>query len=270
MSVADILAAASPRRVPLGVVGGPPCETFSTMGKRGGVGDPRGLLVTSFADFVSKSHADFFVLENVPALAKVGDGSVLEDLLSRFHDSGFVATHQVLNAADFGAATCRQRLFLVGVRSATPFDFPTATHSADGTRGASWVGVGAALAGLPEPSTCPPGSPTGHFLVHHRPEVVQRFSTISPGGYDTVRRRSRLSEGKPSASLVAGNLFGTRSHIHPTKHRELTNRECARIQGFPDDFDFAGTRPAVAKQIANAVPVPLGIAVIATLARHPW
>lgn len=270
VSVADIAASTPPSSTPRGVIGGPPCETFSTMGKRGGIEDPRGTLIMAFADFVVKIQADFFVLENVPQLETVMAGTVFRDLLENFDDAGYRLSHRVLNAASYGAATRRQRLFIVGVRSASSLTFPVETHSADGAAGADWIGAGGALAGLPSPSTRPPGNPNGHFLVRHRPDVVKRFSGIRPGGYDNVRKRSRLALDVPSPSLVAGNLSGTRAHIHPTEHRELTNRECARIQGFPDDFEFSGSHAAVAKQIANAVPIPLGFAIARTLVEHSW
>ena len=85
-----------------------------------------------------------------------------------------------------------------------------------------------------------------------------------------MRRRFRLAWDRPSPSLVAGNLTGTRSHIHPLEPRELTNRECARIQGFEDDFDFYGSPAAVSKQITNAVPIPLGHAIMRSLVDHSW
>lgn len=270
VSAGDVIASVPRSDLPRGVIGGPPCETFSTMGRRRGINDPRGALVLAFADFVMKSQADFFVLENVPQLEKSGGGELFRELLSRFRDAEYAVAHRVLKAADYGAATVRQRLFIVGVRSGNPYYFPEPTHSPDGSTGERWVGAGAALRGLPKPAAKSPGRPSGHFLVHHTPGVIERFSGIPAGGYDYVRRRSRLTLEDPSVSLVAGNLKGTRAHIHPVEHRELTNRECARIQGFPDDFEFFGSPAAVSKQITNAVPIPLGRAMMRSLIDHDW
>lgn len=270
VAVEDVLAE---RRagLPLGVIGGPPCETFSSMGRKRGLSDPRGMLVMSFADFVDKSDADFFVLENVPALARMSDGAILKELLERFEEQGFAVAFNVLRASDFGAATSRRRLFIVGIRGGPSFEFPAATHAEEPGRSLKpWVSVGLALAGLPSPSDAGPGVPTGHVRIHHRPAVIERFATVPSGGYDYVRKRSRLALDRPSVSLVAGDLNGTRSHIHPIEDRELTNRECARIQGFPDNYEFAGSRMAVAKQIANAVPVPLGTAIMMALLDRVW
>ena len=270
VSAEDVIGSAPRSDLPRGVIGGPPCETFSTMGRRRGVDDPRGALVLAFADFVMKCQSDFFVLENVPQLEKSGDGALFRELLARFRDAEYAVSHRVLKAADYGAATVRRRLFIVGVRSNSPYSFPEPTHSPDGSVGERWVGAGAALSGLPKPAAKSPGKPSGHFLVHHTPGVVERFSGIPAGGYDYVRRRSRLTLEDPSVSLVAGNLKGTRSHIHPVEHRELTNRECARIQGFPDNFEFFGSPAAVSKQITNAVPIALGRAIMRSLIDHDW
>lgn len=267
VAVADVIAGAgsSGSRTLLGVIGGPPCESFSTMGKRKGVGDPRGTLVMAFADFVIKAKADFFVLENVPQLATAGEGQVLQEFIDAVANSGYSVDYRILNAADYGAFTSRKRLFVVGVQGSSNYSFPQPSHSKDGSSGPSWIGVGLALSGLPAPSDNPPGALSGHYAVKHKPEVVERFSTVAPGSYDNIRKRSRLALSKPSPSLVAGNLQGTRSHIHPTENRELTNRECARIQGFADSFCFAGSHAAVGKQIANAVPIPLGKAIAQSL-----
>lgn len=270
VSVADVVASAPCSSTRRGVIGGPPCETFSSMGKRRGIEDPRGTLVMAFADFVMKSQAEFFVLENVPQLEKADGGRIFQELLAKFTEAGYLSFHRVLNAADYGAATSRRRLFVVGLRSATAFRFPAATHCRDGIGKPRWIGAGEALAGLPAPSRTLPGRPSGHVAINHTPDVIKRFSGVPAGGYDYVRRRSRLTLEDPSVSLVAGNLHGTRAHIHPIEHRELTNRECARIQGFPDDYEFAGSPAAVAKQIANAVPVPLGAAIARSLLEHSW
>ncbi len=106
-----------------------------------------------------------------------------------------------------------------------------------------------------------------HIAVTHTPAVIERFSATKPGGYDNVRKRSRLHPDRPCPSLVAGNFAGTRNHIHPVLPRELTNREIARIQGFPDNYYFTGSSAQVAKQITNAVPIALGSAVVMQVSR---
>jgi DNA (cytosine-5)-methyltransferase 1 len=246
----------------LGLIGGPPCESFSSMGRRRGHADPRGTLVFTFANLAVASNVDFFVMENVPALISANGGAPFVELLEEFERGGFTVTHATLCAADYGAATVRKRVFIVGIRGHR-FRFPTPTHGVGTDK--SWRTVREALEGLPAPATSAPGHPQAHVLVRHSEKVRARFNALPPGSYDNVRKRSRLSWNKPSPSLVAGDLRGIRSHIHPEHPRELTSRESARIQGFPDEFVFAGTPAAIGKQVANAVPIPLGMAIAKAL-----
>jgi DNA (cytosine-5)-methyltransferase 1 len=256
----------------LGVIGGPPCETYSTMGRRQGLSDPRGLLVFGFARWVEETQPEFFLMENVPAMADAHEGRLFRRFVRKMTAAGYLVTHRILNAADYGSATTRRRLVVVGVPPPHEFLFPAPTHQAPSGSSAAgvapWTTVGDALGTLPPPSSSPPGYPSGHVLVRHTAGVISRFSTLPQGSYDNVRKRSRLSWTKPSPSLVAGNLKGTRSHIHPIESRELTNRESARIQGFPDGFAFEGSPAAVAKQIANAVPIALGRALAGAIYSH--
>jgi DNA (cytosine-5)-methyltransferase 1 len=251
-----------PRPKIRGVVAGPPCESYSSFGLRKGHRDPRGQLLFQLIDWIDNSGADFFLIENVPFLTRGANRPGFEHLINEFRSRGFAVEFQILNAADYGAATLRKRVIVLGFRGASALEFPEPTHAdpsvdSDKSGRASWVTSGEALKGLPCPALKAPGKPSGHVLISHTEPVAERFRALAPGAYDRVRRRFRLAWDRPSPSLVAGNLTGTRSHIHPLEPRELTNRECARIQGFPDSFEFSGSRCAVAKQIANAVPVAL-------------
>jgi DNA (cytosine-5)-methyltransferase 1 len=227
-------------------------------------------LVLEFASWATKLSVDFFVMENVPDLLTVDAGRFLAGAVARLEAGGFSVSFAVLNAADFGDATLRRRLFVVGLRGGGQFRFPKATHGepvGSGVGGRQpWRTVGDAIGDLPQASSAPPGRPAGHVLIKHTACVKERFARLPQGSYDNVRKRSRLSWNRPSPSLVAGNLQGIRSHIHPLEARELTNRECARIQGFPDEFEFAGSPAAVGKQIANAVPIGVGVALARSIA----
>lgn len=249
----------------IGVIGGPPCQSFSSMGAKKGMRDSRGKLMFEFARWVKELSPSFFVLENVPNFASINSGTPFRRLVREFTVNGYSVSHAVLNAADYGAPTTRKRLFIVGLRGERTFVFPSKTHyDPRRTVGGSllpWVTAADAFSTLPTPTREPPGEPEGHVLIDHTPAVRQRFRSIPPGGYDYVRKRSRLSPTEPSKSLVAGNWQGARFHIHPIEPRELTNREAARVQGIPDAFLFSGDRVAVARQIANAVPLQLGQAI---------
>jgi DNA (cytosine-5)-methyltransferase 1 len=255
---------------PTGIIGGPPCETFSVRGSKKGLDDSRGMLVFAFLEWVSSLKPRFFLMENVPPLARLNDGATLSALSETARSAGYVVSHAILNAADFGAATKRQRLFLVGMLGNSPFTFPEPTHSAgtDFLSRQPYVTVGEALKGLPVLGWTEPGTPQGHIGVRHKPHVEARFAALKQGQQDNIRKRTRLHLQRPSPTLVAGNLIQTRSHIHPTEPRELTNRESARIHGFPDNFVFDGGHAAMGKQIANSVPIALAQALAKAISNH--
>jgi DNA (cytosine-5)-methyltransferase 1 len=243
---------------PWAIIGGPPCQAFSPIGKQKGRKDPRGALVFQFARWVQQLPVKIFVMENVPGLISIEGGTVFQDLLECFRSSGFTNSYGVVCAADYGAPTIRRRLFIVGTRGLPKFEFPPSTHSATARESLflntePWVTSEEALAGLPAPASETPGTPQGHVLIVHTKPVRARFEVLAPGAVDPVRKRNRLNPKLPSLGL-----YGDRFHIHPYEPRELTNREAARIQGFPDTYVFNGSRVPVGKQIANAVPIPLG------------
>lgn len=255
---------------PYGIIGGPPCESFSVRGSKKGLNDKRGTLVFTFMEWVASLKPQFFLMENVPPLAKHNNGSTLLKICDIAQEAGFSVSHAILNAADYGAATKRQRLIVVGFLNRKPFEFPMPSHGSDSDIFGStpYVTVDDAFRDLPDPSWKEPALLQGHTLVKHTPEVVDRFSKLRPGQQDNIRKRTRLDLSQPSPTLVAGALRAIRSHIHPTEPRELTNRESARIHGFPDNFIFAGNHPAVGKQIANSVPIPLAQSLAASIAEQ--
>lgn len=255
---------------PDGIIGGPPCESFSSMGKQAALDDPRGQLVFDFCNWVHQLRPRFFLFENVPHLAHRHDGIILSKLLDNLRSSGYNVNHQIMTASQFGAATKRKRLIIIGFADRPQFLFPKQTHGEPGNplRLKDFRTVGEALDGLPDPFDTSQVYPTWHQRITHTKSVIERFEKLLPGQQDKVRKRWRLSLNHPSPSLIAGNLVGIRSHIHPIEPRELTNRESARLHGFTDDFIFCGNRSAVGKQIANAVPIPLAHALAQAVAEH--
>ena len=255
---------------PAGIIGGPPCETFSIRGKKLGLSDPKGALIFSFMEWVLAIKPAFFLMENVPPLATLNGGETIAALAEQASRAGYAVSFSILNAADFGAPTKRRRLFLVGILGGPLFAWPEATHFETPFPFSKqpYVTVGDALKGLPEPSWNEPGEPQGHLGVRHTAAVIARFAVLKQGQEDRVRKRTRLHLGRPSQTLVAGNLQGIRSHIHPTEPRELTNRESARLHGFDDSFVFKGGHAAMGKQIANSVPIALARAMGNAIAAH--
>ena len=261
-----------------GIIGGPPCQPFSTIGKRLGMADPRASTLSDYAEVVRIIEPKFFLFENVPNLAWQWQGKVLSDLLAILECKGLYKIEwKIVNAADYGAFTKRRRLVVIGIRTdclqnTKESFFPLPTHFnplLKNLQGNSrWKTVADALLRLDSPNNSRGDFPTHHTAVSHTAEVVQRFKQLKPGEQDKKRKRWRLDSEQPSNSLMAGGEGGYVFHIHPTSPRELTSRECARIQGFPDSFQFAGRPLDVAKQIVNAVPVQLGFTLAHGIAAH--
>jgi len=256
------------------VYGGPPCQSFSIMGKKGGIRDSRGALIFSFLDSVSRLRPKVFLFENVPHFSTINRGRVARGILRDFEQEGYSLWSGILNAADFGALTFRRRFFILGVEgdSTVPPPRPTHTNSSQAGRFES--------EGLDPWRTCErvfveieTAEKTGralpnHELVNHTPATIERFRNLAFGETDNVRKRNRLDPDRPAHSIYVGGNPGklqARTHIHPYLPREITARECALIQGLPLDWEFSGRRDSAVLQAANAVPVPLAHALASHL-----
>lgn len=258
--------------------GGPPCQGFSKQKRGAHNGDKRNSLVLEYIRLVEELHPRMFFLENVVMFAKKRGRALLEELFARLSDYSLFP--HVYNCADYGLAQTRERFVLVGKRSDVQSEFaiPLPTVSI-------WATVGEALAGLPEP----PEDYSHHpdYPNHQRARVtetnIHRFSFVPPGGgwedipmefrlkcHQTVDRKSggwpdvygRLCADSQCPTITGGFDSFTRGRYgHPHHDRPLTPREAARLQGFPDDFVFQGTRGDIRSQIGNAVPPPLAEAI---------
>lgn len=270
------LAAILPQR-PEWVVGGPPCQGFSTVGKRQRE-DPRNRLVHEFARVVQTLEPDGFLIENVVGLR---DMNFVDAISALFHELGYTVTPLVLRAADYGVPQLRHRVIFVGDRSGRTFLGPRRRLGPD-----EYVTVWDAIGDLPElgpgegataydrsaftafQSDMRQGSSglQGHWVSKHPEHLVRAISFIPDGGNrqhipDEYQPRSgyhnsysRLHSGSPAVAVTQnmGKPSGTRC-IHPFQHRGLTAREGARLQAFPDTFHFVGGATSQRLQIANAV-----------------
>ena len=273
------------------IAGGPPCQGFSSAGLRR-QGDDRNTLVARFARIVARQRPLAFVFENVEGFLTSEDGAYVLDLLCPLVRAGYRIHLRKVNAANFGVPQHRKRVIAIGGLGWDP-SFPEPTHSAFGAPGAALAANGhpptptlvKAMAGLLPPSMAEPGSPSGHFF---RPLVgvdLERAKALKPGQrmadlpeelwHESYRRRAhrrvmdgtpterrggppsgvrRLVADQPCKAITGGALS---EFLHPTEDRNLTLRECARIQTFPDDFVFDGSVTEQAQLIGNAVPVLL-------------
>ena len=237
-------AAVSGRRVDL-VVGGPPCQGFSTLGDQNPA-DPRNGLFWCFARVVRWLRPTSFLLENVSYLRTQYGGRYEREIVSAFEGLGFAVDVATLNAADFGVPQVRKRVFFFGTTKASAFHWPEASH---GPGLSHHVTVGEALRGLDAGST----TLKNHQHLQHSDTVVRRYKLIPEGGRmpppaqlpEDIRRKNfgntykRLDRSKPSLTLVPGN---NAFPVHPVEDRSLSPREAARLQTFPDDFVFCGSR----------------------------
>lgn len=229
------------------VYGSPPCQGFSTQGKRDFL-DPRNLLVWEFLRVVCEVRPSYFVMENVPSLAHKTHSGLLADLVGWFKAIGYQFPEKpywVLNAAHYGVPQNRHRLFLVGHLEGTkpPLKPQPVQLAHQRTAG--------------EVLTLPfPPNVTGMELTHHSDEVVARFAKCPTGTKEPISRFQRLPYGTPSPTITGCSRF-----IHPVHPRIMTVRECARIQSFPDDYLFPACKADAYLQIGNAVPPGLAYAV---------
>lgn len=248
------------------VTGGFPCQDFSQIWKRPGLKGTRGNLYTYFLEVVDRTKPKAFIAENVLGLLTANNGRAINQIISDFSAirPGYVVIPKVYNFADFGVPQYRQRVILVGIRVDTGFNFihPVGLFGPKTKRQHRTAGL--ALRGLD--ATFPNQE---HMKIQSRTvEILKRiraggnFTDIPKGDPYYVKGMishvyRRLDPNKPSMTLIAGGGGGTWGYHFP-EPRALTNRERARIQGFPDDFIFEGSFGEIRRQIGNAVP-PVGV-----------
>ncbi len=252
------------------VIGGPPCQGFSNLGKRLPF-DPRNQLWRHFVRAIAAAQPLYFVMENVPELLKSAE---YEALKAETEGLGYEVDGQVLIAADYGIPQTRKRSFVIGSRVGPPL-FPVPTHRRPdevdlfNLHLPPWRTVRDAIADLPLVPTDFDWhigrNPTTMSLERYRhvPEGGNRFDLpthLQPpcwirktkGGTDLF---GRLWWDRP-AYTIRTEFFKPEKgrYLHPQADRPITHREAARFQTFSDDFTFCGSKIEVAKQIGNAVP----------------
>ena len=271
------------------IIGGPPCQAYSTAGRvRDGkrmATDPRNYLFESYVKILEHFSPKFFVFENVTGLlsARVENAPILPRVLKALGSKYKVLSDPTIlvhNTADFGVPQTRVRFITVGIRKDlnVPFSIPSPTVT-------EWATVGSVSEGIPEPPADYSEHPDypNHQNARVTKENIFRFSFVPQGGgWKDIPFEHRLPchqrvdsskggwpdcfgrlEWNGQAPTITGGFdsFTRGRYGHPLHDRPLTPREAARIQGFPDNFRFYGTRAEVRKQIGNAVPPPLAKAI---------
>lgn len=242
------------------LMGGIPCQSFSHAGKRRGLADSRGGLVSEFARLLSECHPKMFLVENVRGLTTHDGGKTLEFVLERLSCSGsYGLSHNILDASRYEVPQKRERIIIVGVRSDASIRYSFPTPSGKDVR------LKDVLKDVPE-SNSPSYSenkkkvmdlvPQGGNWTDLPQDVKESYmgAAIRSGGGKTGFAR-RLSMEGYSPTLTTSPSQKATEACHPLETRPLTVREYARIQTFPDSYGFSGGISDQYRQIGNAVPV---------------
>ena len=282
------------------IVGGPPCQAYSTVGKRL-IDDPRGKLFQEYYRVLKEFNPKLFLFENVKGLLSMQNGELLKTIISLFESLGYKVKYKLLNAADYGAPQIRERLVIIGTKLKTDFQYPEPTHynpdemsDLFNKKLKPYLTLGEAISDLPfiksnEESFEYASSPQNDFqklmrkdasvklMDHNSPKnnekLVKIMESLPDGGTpddlpDKLKPTSgfkntycRLWWNRPSTTITRNLSTPSSSRcIHPKAPRPLTTREGARIQCFPDDYQFYGSRGDRNLQIGNAVPTFLSSA----------
>ena len=265
------------------IVAGPPCQGFSLTGTRK-FDDKRNRLYLSVIEAVNKLRPKAFLIENVPGLASLYDGAIKDEIIKRLNKSGYNVRVKILRAADYGVPQMRTRVFFVGLQKKYgEFSFPNPTHTSD-----EYVTCSDAIGDLPsldsetgieEAEYSGPAKTSyqkimrkssrklyNHIATQHTDYVKSVIAQVPEGGNHKdlppgVGESRKFNEAwtryhsrKPSKTIDTGH----RNHFHYKHNRIPTVRENARLQSFPDNFRFLGTRTEQNRQVGNAVPPLLG------------
>lgn len=262
------------------VVGGPPCQGFSMFGKRRFVNtkdydphqDPRNKLVYTFMEYVRNIKPKWFMMENVPGLINMDGGSFLKKLIEEFKEMGYKdLDYKIINTADYGVPQKRKRFILIGNRTGNLIPWPKPKFFENPK---AWQKpyrtLGEVITDLMDEESYEKYA--NHKSPNHSELMKERISYIEEGkkmdldklpehlkiGQNTGKPiknfshvYSRLNRKSPTGTLVPGhNAFP----LHPVLNRQITIREAARIQTFPDDLIFQGPSMEQCRQVGNAFP----------------
>ena len=296
------------------VAGGPPCQGFSTAGMKDPA-DPRNTLIGDFVRVVAELRPRYFLMENVMGLVALHDGELFRKVQEQLSTLKYGFHFRVMAVADYGVPQMRRRLIVLGARDGEPPPFPEPTHRSlraaakdnplFGLSGfAAYTTCGEAMADLP---AIGPGETAlsydrpaaskfqramregggrlyNHEASKHKSETMAYYSLVPPGGtwLDIPPEKRKLKQGMqrwPLDGLSRTITTEPTDFLHPTLDRIPTVRELARIQSFPDRYEFMGQRTTGNKmrrlgycsqtqQVGNAVPPMFAEAIGRSIYRH--
>ena len=237
------------------LLGGFPCVTFSVVGKQAGIKDDiNGKLYERYASYVEYFKPKVFLAENVKGILSANKGEAVKIIKKRFEDTGYRLKIFLVNFADFGVPQLRERVLFVGIRKDIETEFipPEFSHKNN------HVTVSEAFENLN--TDC-----VNHVFMKQAESTTEKLKAIPEGGNfkDLPKHLAvkglmsniyrKLDRNKPAYTVIASGGGGTWTY-HYEEPRALTNRERARLQGFPDDLIFQGNNTEIRRQIGNAVP----------------
>lgn len=266
------------------LAGGPPCQGFSQQ-RRGSDQDDRNDLVIKYAELVERLHHKpaAVILENVTYLDSPRGRKILEIYQKKLRNLGYRIFRHDLNSAEFGVPQLRHRIVVVALQDGIAPQY----NGPEPFTPNRWLTVGEALAGLPDPTD---NSLFGNLITNHDvsregklngrriafvdmgmgrmaiPSELQLECHKNYNGHLDVY--GRLDWFLPARTLTVGfDSFTRGEYAHPFQHRSISHREAARLQGFPDWFTFIGHKASVRRQIGNAVPPLLALALAKVISR---
>ena len=231
------------------VIGGFPCQGFSTANQHRCAGDARNQLYKFFLSAIHHKQPEFFIAENVKGILSLEKGNVLEMIIQDFKQEGYLLDTHLINMADYGVPQMRKRVIFIGQRKDVApqmlFRIPPPTHSKNG-KPKPWVSIQEAIHHFPDPDK-------PNAILNHTYSAYKL-------AYRNYTGHRPTSPDKPSPTILArGNGGGGVCAIpHYNGKRRLTIRESATLQTFPESFFFHGAMNACYRQIGNAVPVQFG------------
>lgn len=249
--------------------GGAPCQAFSYAGKKLGLEDTRGTMFYYFAQFLDQLKPKMFIFENVKGLLTHNNGKTYQTILSVFQTQGYKTIHQVLNAWDYSVPQKRERLITIGIRNdlyiENFFRFPKKHKYKPVLKDIKFETN-------PSKDSCAQYSrykksifklvPPGGYWKDIDPKIAKRYMKKCwnmEGGRTGILRRFSLNE--PSLTVLTNPGMKQTDRCHPIEIRPFSYRENARIQTFPDKWEFSGKLAEKYQQIGNAVPVNLAKAI---------
>lgn len=250
------------------VIGGPPCQGFSIAGNIGRkfIDDPRNKLFKEFVRIVKVINPRFFVLENVARLYNHNKGDTRKEIINDFENLGYRVECKILNAADYGVPQMRNRVIFIGTRFNQKIEFPKKTVE-------KYLTVKDAIHNYPALSVGEESIIPNHVAMSHSNQMLEKMSFISDGGNrdeipigirpktGDVRKYIRYKSNEPSV-CVTGDM---RKIFHYEQNRALTVRELAKLQSYPDDFIFKGTKISQQQQVGNSVPPKMAEAIASVI-----